>query len=99
MRRVYYAFALRIATHPAFGYSVLLLALGWTLKELIFFARIWESFMTVQVGELGSFLVRLVVKADTLTLVVFSVSILVGMLWLKQLSQIRLSLFRGLVSN
>lgn len=85
MRRIYYAFLLRQATHPIFGYGVLLLALVWWLKELVFFARIWESFTTTPVGEVGNFFASLVLAADPLTLVVSAAFLLIGTLWLRQL--------------
>lgn len=89
MRRVYYTFALRVATHPMLGHGILLLALVWLLKELVFVARIWESFVATPVGEIGTFVIKLVTNADALTLVVLAAAISIGGLWLKQLVRIR----------
>lgn len=70
MRRVYYLFGIRIVTHPMVMQGLLLVvALTW-LAQLVFFARIWQSFVATPVGELGAFFVKVVTHADGLTLLV-----------------------------
>jgi len=70
MRRVYYAFCIRLVSHPAILYMLALVGVGWWLTKLVFVARIWQSFTATPVGELSSFMYGLVTGADTLTLAV-----------------------------
>ena len=64
MRRVYYAWVLRISTHPVTLQLAALLVVAWSLKELVFVARVWEAFVTTPVGELGTFVYQLLTHAD-----------------------------------
>jgi hypothetical protein len=89
MRRVYYAFAIRLATHPVTLYALTALALVWWLKELVFVARIWQSFVATPIGELGSFTLELLARADSLTLVVFAVTCVVAVQFARNLNQLR----------
>jgi hypothetical protein len=88
MRRVYYAFALRCATHPVTLYALALIAFAWWLKELVFVERIWESFVSQPVGEIGRFAVGLVQGADWLTLLVALLVLLCTVALFRQLRQL-----------
>lgn len=88
MRRVYYLCAIRVATHPATLYSVAFVGLVWWLAELVFVARIWQSFVSQPVGELGSFALEIVQNADSLTLLVTAGAIVVTYGLLRQLQRI-----------
>jgi hypothetical protein len=88
MRRVYYAFAIHWATHPVTLYGAALLALGWWLKELVFVATIWQAFISQPVGDLGSFVYRLIQGADMLTLLVTVLTLLCVAAFSRQLRQL-----------
>ena len=88
MRRVYYAFAIRLLTHPTTLYAAAFLGLVWWLKELVFVARIWEAVVSRPIGELGSFALELVHNADSLTLVVTAVTLAVAVGFARQLQHI-----------
>lgn len=74
MRRVYYAYAVRLILHPL-TVSAAVFAVGlWAFASLVFVARILESMSTRPVGELPAYLFRVVVHSDVLTLVVTAVT-------------------------
>lgn len=90
MRRVYYIYGLRLVTHPISMYGLVLLALLVWLKELVFFARIWESFVRTPIGEVDAFMLKLISHADGLTLGISFAVVAFGFIWLRQvLSNIR----------
>jgi hypothetical protein len=68
MRRVYYTFGIRIATHPltthmvVLGFSVLIFA------RLVHIAAVYRNMMHIEVGELGSYVLRVFTHADMATL-------------------------------
>lgn len=88
MRRVYYTFALRLATHPTMLYGLAFIGLVWWLKELVFVARVWQSLVSRPVGELGSFFLELIRNADSLTLLVTMVTVVVMVGFARQLQRL-----------
>ena len=75
MRRVYYAFTIRIATHQVTKHLVVLSLLGYVLTRLVHVAAIYKYVSSVQVGELGSVLMRIAAHADWPTLLVLGLVI------------------------
>jgi len=70
MRRIYMAFAQRLILHPVTLQAAVFVGVVWWLKELVFVAHIWQSFVTTPIGELGTFIAQVVTNADALTLLV-----------------------------
>jgi putative effector of murein hydrolase LrgA (UPF0299 family) len=71
MRRVYYAFGLRLATHAVTVHAVIFVGLGFLLTKLVFVERIYENLASREVAEFLPALVRILTQADVLTLAVF----------------------------
>ncbi|MEZ4200571.1 MAG: hypothetical protein R3B69_03220 [Candidatus Paceibacterota bacterium] len=75
MRRVYYAFAVRLATHTVTLHVLALAVLGFVLAKLVFVARVYENLASREFGELLPATLRILMHADVLTLVVFAVAV------------------------
>lgn len=75
MRRVYYAFGIRIATHTITLHVGTLLVAGFVLTRLVHVAAVFHNMETVQVGDLTHFVAQTLLSADVLTLVVTGVVI------------------------
>lgn len=88
MRRVYYAYTIRLLTHTVTMYGLALFALGWWLKELVFVARLWETFIRTPIGELGGWALKVVSGADPLTLLVFAVACVLAAGLVRQLQRL-----------
>jgi hypothetical protein len=76
MRRVYYVFALRLATHPHALRLCALAVLGYLLGRLVHVAVVAQSFKAVPVGQVGDFLIATVRHADWPTLFVLGLTIM-----------------------
>ena len=75
MRRVYYAYALRIGTHPA-TISAGLFAVGvYGLSVVVHVASVIENILSVQVGKLPYFIMDAVLNTDVFTLMFLGVII------------------------
>ncbi len=70
MRRVYYTFAVRIATHPIVTHTVVLSLSVVIFAKLVHVAAVYRNVTQVQVGELAGYFVRVISHADTATLLV-----------------------------
>ncbi len=68
MRRVYYAFALRMATHPLLIHVALLVLSVFALSRLTHVSAIVNNIMSVKVGDLGAYLLSTFMHAEFLTL-------------------------------
>ena len=69
MRRVYYAYALRLATHPVTLHAFVLVLSVFALSRLTHVAAIINNIMGVKVGDLGGYIFNTLVNAEFLTLV------------------------------
>jgi hypothetical protein len=85
MRRVYYAFALRMSTQPVVLYAALLIASLYGLSKLIHVASIINNMRTVQVGNLDNYIFNTLMHAEFWTLA------LIGLIFFSLIS-IKLSL-------
>lgn len=79
MRRVYYSFALNVATSPVTLHLLLLAIAGYMLTVLVHVAAVLENLLAVQVGELGSYAVATVLRADVATLIVFGIVVMTAL--------------------
>ncbi|MCB9811642.1 hypothetical protein H6783_01900 [Candidatus Nomurabacteria bacterium] len=79
MRRVYYTFGLRLATHTITLHIVMLLVAGYALAKLVHVAAIFNNVMNLRVGELGRYIVGTLTHTDLLTLVVFGLLVFTGL--------------------
>lgn len=68
MRRVYYAFALRVATHPLLIHVALLVLSVYALSRLTHVAAIVNNIMSIRVGDLGTYILNTLMQAEFLTL-------------------------------
>lgn len=56
MRRVYYAFCLRLLGHPVSIHSAIIVMSFLVLSQAISIPSIWSNLMTVKVGEVAGYL-------------------------------------------
>lgn len=75
MRRVYYAFAIRLTTHPITAHVVILAIAAYALAALVHVDMVLRNIAATPVGELGTKLVSIVSQADAVTLLVLGVAI------------------------
>ena len=75
MRRVYYAFALRLGTHPLLLNSVLLTVSVYGLSVMVNVASIFRNLRIMQVNRLDNFAANAILHTDTLTLLFFGLVI------------------------
>jgi len=73
MRRVYYAFALRVATHPLAVQALVLFVSVYALSRLIHVAAIINNIGSLQVRELGRYIFNTLTHTEFLTLLCFSI--------------------------
>lgn len=85
MRRVYYAFALRMSTQPVVLYTVLLIASIYGLSRVTHVASIINNIRNVQVGNLDNYIFSTLMHAEFWTLA------LIGLIFFSLIS-IKLSL-------
>lgn len=85
MRRVYYAFALRMGTQPVVLYTVMLIASMYGLSRVTHVASIINNIRTVQVGSLDNYIFNTFMHTEFWTLA------LVGLIFFSLIS-IKLSL-------
>ncbi len=68
MRRVYYAFALRLGTHPLVLHGVLFVASVYGLSVMVNVASIIENIRNMQVGNLDTYIYNAFTHTDVITL-------------------------------
>ena len=89
MRRVYYAYAIRMATHPFFIHGVVMGALLLVLTYFVSIPNVFVNTLDVRVGELAPHLFRALQETEVWTLLIL------GSLIFTTLSlQIHLRMFR-----
>jgi hypothetical protein len=75
MRRVYYAFAIRLVTHKLLLSAVLLTLSIYGLSVMVHVASIAENLRRVQVGRLDNYVANAFLHTDVLTLLFFGLVI------------------------
>lgn len=73
MRRVYYAFALKVVTHPLVAHGALLVVSLFILTRLVNVASIVQNISNVKVGYLDNFILNSLTHTDMVTLSVFGI--------------------------
>lgn len=73
MRRVYYAYALRLATHPIALHVLLLLLSAYALVSLVSVSSIVRNMLSVRLGDLASYVAHAFMHANVLTLIAIGV--------------------------
>jgi len=76
MRRVYYAFALKTATHPAMLHGSFMLAFIIALTYYVSLGNVIQNIMNIQVGHLGTYLFNAVTNTEIWTLLLLGALIL-----------------------
>lgn len=79
MRRVYYAFAIRMATHITTVHLVILATSFYAFAYFVHVAAVLKTVSKVPMGEMGPFLLRLLSHTDGITLVVLGVIIMTSL--------------------
>ncbi|MFT5849263.1 MAG: hypothetical protein ACI9H6_000064 [Patiriisocius sp.] len=74
MRRVYYAFGVRLATHSITLHMVVLAVAAYVLTQLVHVASVLENVASVQMGELAGYLQQTLTQADVTTLAVIGIA-------------------------
>jgi hypothetical protein len=75
MWRVYYAYALRIGTHPLVTHSVLIVGAVFALTYFVSFPHIVENVMQVKVGEVGAYFVGALLHTELWTVVLLALTL------------------------
>lgn len=75
MRRVYYAYALRLLLSRAFGYSVAFAATAFVFARMVSVSAIVHNMLSVPVGEVHRFLLGAFLNTEAWTLLVFLVCV------------------------
>jgi len=76
MRRVYYTFGIRMATHVTTMHLVVMAASVYALGYFVHVAAVFRNVSSVPVGEFVGYVLRTVTHADVMTLLVLSVIVL-----------------------
>lgn len=69
MRRVYYAFAIRLITHKLILSTVFLVLSVYGLSVMVHVASIFENLRRVQVGRLDNYIANAFLHTDVVTLI------------------------------
>ena len=69
MRRVYYAFALKLVSHPLVAHGVLLVASVFFLTYFVSFPNIFANMLEVKVGELHTYFIESMLHTEIWTVV------------------------------
>lgn len=96
MRRVYYTFAVRLATHTLTLHVVVLGAAVYSVGYFVHVAAVMRNMSGIPLGELGGFLMRAASNTEGVTLLVVGVAILSLLSLPIQLPQYRRSLQKGM---
>lgn len=88
MRRVYYAFFLRLVTHPVSVHSLIIATSLLALSQAVSIPSIWHNLMSIKVGEVMSYLLGAFVNTQ------FAVQIL-SSVFIAALISLLVSLFRS----
>jgi hypothetical protein len=75
MRRIYYAYALRVSTQAFVIHAVLFIASVYALSKLVHVASILQNISNTKVGSLGTYFLNTIMHAEFLTMVVLAIVI------------------------
>ena len=75
MRRVYYAYAIRLATTPGVAQGFLMLAVLIGLTRFVSLGNVVRNLMGVEVGHVGTFFYNAVTNTEAWTLLLLGVFI------------------------
>ncbi|MEX2340697.1 MAG: hypothetical protein WD605_00035 [Candidatus Paceibacterota bacterium] len=83
MRRVYYIFALKVATHPIFTHSLLLGISIFALSRVVSIPNVLLNLMEVKVGETAHFFFSALLNTQSATIVWLAIITLttLSLLW------------------
>lgn len=83
MRRVYYAFALRLALHPIFFHALLLGLSIFALSRVVSIPNVLRNLMNVKVGESAQFFIDAFLSTDAVTIIWIAIITLtsLSLLW------------------
>ena len=73
MRRVYYVFGLRIATHTITIHMLIILFASYVLTRLVHVAAVLENVANTRVGDFAVHMLRIFQHADVATLLVLGI--------------------------
>ena len=76
MRRVYYAFTIRLATHSTTLHLMLLAVSVYALGYFVHVAAVLKNMSRVPIGDFGPHVLKVVMQADGITLVVLGVIVM-----------------------
>ena len=73
MRRVWYAFLIKKATHPVTTHSFVLVVAGVFLAQYIHVLAVIRNIAQVQVGELGKYVLETLLSTETVNLLLIGI--------------------------
>lgn len=76
MRRVYYAYALKMATHPIAFHIVLLILSAYALVSLVSVSNILRNMLSTRLEDLATYIMHAFMHANVPTLISVSVILL-----------------------
>lgn len=77
MRRVYYAYAIRLTLHPVMIHSAVFAACIAMLTHFVSFPNVIANLLEVKLGEVHTYLFRSALSTEIWTLLLFTVATLV----------------------
>lgn len=92
MRRIYAAFALRIATHQVTVYAALFTLALYVFGETVHVQRIVETLLGTPLGNVPAYVGKALMHGEVLTLIAIGVMVFVGL-------SIPRELYRGFAGN
>lgn len=79
MRRVYYVYALRLAKHPYFVHTTVMVLGFIALSSVVSIPNVWANMLEVRVGDLARFWGNAFLNTGVLNLTLIGVIVLAGL--------------------
>lgn len=79
MRRIYYAYAMRIATHTITLELALFALALYVFAKMVFVASVVENLLTVEVGKAPAYIANALFHGEVLTLLAIGVMVFVAL--------------------
>lgn len=79
MRRVYYAYTLRLALHPFTTHGVLLAGCFFLMTYFVSFTHVVNNLLNIKVGQLGQYVATALADTELWTLLLLGLIVFIGL--------------------
>lgn len=79
MRRIYYAYTLRMLKHPGFVHTAIMMVGFVGLAQVVSIPNVWANMLQVRVGDLAQFWIGAFLNTGVPTLVLMGVIVLAAL--------------------